>query len=174
MSILLALVLIIFAAFSRLIPHAPNFTPVISIALFGGAYLKKQYAFAVPVAALFLSDAVIGFYGLTSMAFVYGTVILIAALGLTLVNKISTGRVLALSLIGSIVFFVVTNFSVWLLPYSIYPKTYAGLVECYVAAIPFFGNTVLSTLVFSAVMFGAYEGAEKYVFKPKAIQRSAS
>ncbi len=170
MNILLALMLILFAAFSRLIPHAPNFTPVISIALFAGAYLKKRYAFLVPVAALFLSDAVIGFYDLGSMAFVYGTLLLIAALGLMLEKKISAGRILGLSLSGAVIFFITTNFAVWLFPGSMYPKTFAGLAQCYVMAIPFFGNTMLSTLIYSAAMFGVYELADKYVFKPKTVQ----
>lgn len=170
MSIMLALILILFAAFSRLVPHAPNFTPVISIALFAGAYLKRSYAFLVPVAALLISDAVIGFYGLGTMAFVYGTVLLIVAAGLLLEKKISAGRILGLSLAGAALFFITTNFAVWLVPGSIYPKTLAGLAQCYVMAIPFFGNTVLSTLVYSAAMFGVYELAERFVFKPKTIQ----
>ncbi len=169
MNILFAVILILFAAFSRLIPHAPNFTPVISIALFAGAYLKKRYAFAVPVAALFLSDLVIGMYGLTSMTFVYGSVILITALGLALSNKVSAGKVLGLSLAGAVIFFVITNFGVWLLPGSMYPKTLEGLVQCFVLAIPFFGNSLLSTMIYSAVLFGVYEGAARFVSKPKAV-----
>ncbi|MCL5020862.1 MAG: hypothetical protein M1339_04190 [Bacteroidetes bacterium] len=170
MGILLALILILFAVFSRLIPHAPNFTPVISVALFAGAYLKKGYAFLVPVAALFLSDVVIGFYGLESMAFVYCTIILIAAMGLLLEKRVSAGKVLGLSLTGSVIFFITTNFGVWVVPGSIYPKTLAGLAECYTMAIPFFGNTLLSTLVYSAAMFGVYEAAEKFVLKAKTAQ----
>ncbi len=167
MNILFALVLILFAAFSRLIPHAPNFTPLISTALFAGAYLQKRFAFLVPLAALLMSDLVIGFYDFGSMAFVYGSFLLIAAIGLTMNSKVSAARIAGLSLVGAVLFFVVTNFGVWLLPNSMYPKTLAGLVECYIMAIPFFGNTVLSTLVYSAVMFGAYEAAEKFVFKVK-------
>ncbi len=170
MGILLALILILFAAFSRLIPHAPNFTPVISIALFAGAYLKKRYAFLVPVAALLISDLVIGFYGIETMAFVYGTIILIVAMGLLLEKKVSAGKLLGLSMVGAVVFFVTTNFAVWIVPGSIYPKTLAGLAQCYVMAIPFFGNTLLSTLVYSAAMFGVYEAAEKFVLKPKIVQ----
>ncbi len=167
MNILFALVLILFAAFSRLIPHAPNFTPLISTALFAGAYLQKRFAFLIPLAALLMSDLVIGFYDFGSMAFVYGSFLLIAAIGLTMNSKVSAARIAGLSLVGAVLFFVVTNFGVWLLPNSMYPKTLAGLVECYIMAIPFFGNTVLSTLVYSAVMFGAYEAAEKFVFKVK-------
>lgn len=167
MNILFALVLILFAAFSRLIPHAPNFTPVISTALFAGAYLQKRFAFLVPVAAMLMSDIVIGFYSPGSMTFVYGSLLLIVALGLTMSNKASVTRIAGLSLVGAVLFFVLTNFGVWLVPGSMYPKTLAGLIECYVMAIPFFGNTLLSTLVYSAAMFGAYEAAERFVFKPR-------
>ncbi len=169
MSIMLAVILILFAAFSRLIPHAPNFTPVISIALFAGAYLRKRYAFFVPIAAMLLSDLVIGFYALGSMAFVYGTILLIVAMGLFLEKKVSAGKLLGLSLAGTALFFITTNFAVWLVPGSIYPKTLAGLAQCYVMAIPFFGNMVLSTLIYSAAMFGAYEAVERFIFKPKAV-----
>lgn len=170
MNILFILTLILFAAFSRLIPHAPNFTPVISIALFGGAYFKKWYALLVPVAAMLLSDMVIGFYSLGSMAFVYGTILLITAMGFSLGKKMSAVKILGLSLSGTVIFFITTNFAVWLLPDSMYPKTLAGIAQCYVMAIPFFGNMVLSTLIYSAVMFGAYEAAEKFVFKTRMVQ----
>ncbi len=170
MNILFTIVLILFAVFSRLIPHAPNFTPVISIALFAGAYLKKRYAFLVPTAALFLSDIVIGFYDAGSMAFVYGTLLLIVAMGLLLENKVSAGKIAGLSVAGAVIFFITTNFAVWLVPGSIYPRTLAGLAQCYVLAIPFFGNTILSTLIYSAAMFGIYETAERYLFKPKPVR----
>ncbi|HEY9167161.1 MAG TPA: DUF6580 family putative transport protein [Candidatus Kryptonia bacterium] len=167
MNIIFALILIVFAAFSRLIPHAPNFTPIISTALFAGAYLNKRYAYLVPVAAMLLSDALIGFYGISSMAFTYGSLLMIVALGLTMGKKVSALRIGSLSLAGAVLFFIVTNFGVWVLPYSIYPKTFAGLVQCYVMAIPFFGNTAYSALIYSALMFGVYELAEKFVFKTK-------
>ncbi len=167
MNILFILTLILFAAFSRLIPHAPNFTPVISIALFAGAYLKKGFAFLVPIAALLVSDLIIGFYSLGSMATVYGTMLLIVAVGLILEKKVSAGKLLGLSLAGVTIFFITTNFAVWMIPGSMYPMTPAGLAECYVMAIPFFGNMVLSTLFYSAVLFGSYELGTRYVLKPK-------
>ena len=165
MNILFALVLIFFAAFSRLIPHAPNFTPVISIALFAGAYLHKKFAFFVPIAAMLVSDLVVGFYNPASMAFVYGSLLLTVALGLTMKNRISIMKVGGLSLAGAVLFFALTNFGVWIVPNSMYPRTFAGLVECFVMAIPFFGNTIFSVLIYSGAMFGVYEVAERFVFK---------
>ncbi len=167
MNILFALVLILFAAFSRLIPHAPNFTPVISIALFAGAYLQKKFAFLVPLAAMLMSDLIVGFYNPVSMAFVYGSLLLIVALGSTMNNKISIMKIGGFSLTGAVFFFVLTNFGVWIVPNSMYPRTFAGLVECYTMAIPFFGNTLYSAMIYSAVMFGVYETAERLVFKTR-------
>ncbi|HUI31533.1 MAG TPA: DUF6580 family putative transport protein [Candidatus Acidoferrales bacterium] len=173
MNILFALVLVLFAAFSRLIPHAPNFTPVISIALFAGAYLQKRFAFLVPIAAMLVSDLVVGFYNPVSMAFVYGSLLLIVAIGLTMNNKLSVIKIGGFSLAGAALFFVLTNFGVWIVPNSIYPRTFTGLVECYVMAIPFIGNTIYSALIYSALMFGAYEAAHRFVFKTREIQQGS-
>lgn len=164
MNILFAFLLILFAAFSRLIPHAPNFTALISTALFAGAYLEKRFAYLVPIAAMLMTDLIIGFYSPISMAFVYGSVLLIVGLGMMMNKKVSMARIGGLSLAGAVLFFVVTNFGVWVMPASIYPKTFAGLVECYTMGIPFFGNTVASALVYSGAMFGVYEAARKFVF----------
>lgn len=167
MNILFAFGLILFAAFSRLIPHGPNFTPVISIALFAGAYLQKRFAFLVPIAAMLMSDMIVGFYNPVSMAFVYGSLLIAVALGLTMNQKASMIRIGGFSAAGAVLFFVLTNFGVWVIPDSMYPRTLAGLVNCYIMAIPFFGNTLYSALIYSAVMFGAYEMAERFVFKTR-------
>ena len=169
MNILLALALILFAAFSRLIPHAPNFTPMISIALFAGAYLQKKFAFLVPLAAMLMSDLIVGFYNPVSMAFVYGSLLLTVALGLAMSSKVSVMKIGGFSLISAVLFFVLTNFGVWIVPNSIYPRSLAGLVECYVMAIPFFGNTVYSAVIYSALMFGVYEAAARFVFKTREV-----
>jgi len=167
MNILMALLLILFAAFSRLVPHAPNFTPVISIALFAGAYLQKKFAFLIPLAAMLMSDMIVGFYNPVSMAFVYGSFLLIVAIGITTNNKVSVIRIGGFSLAGAVLFFVLTNLGVWIVPNSMYPRTFAGLVECYVMAIPFFGNTIYSALLYSGLMFGMYEAAARFVFKTR-------
>ena len=167
MNILFALVLILFAAFSRLIPHAPNFTPVISIALFAGAYLQRRFAFLVPIVAMLMSDLIIGFYSPVSMLFVYGSLLLTVGLGMVMNKKVSLVKIAGFSFVGAVLFFVLTNFAMWIVPNSIYPRTFSGLVECYVMAIPFFGNTVYSALIYSAMMFGMYELVGRFVFKTK-------
>ncbi len=158
-----ALLLIAVAAFSRMLPHPSNFTPIAAIALFGGVYLDKRFAFIVPILAMLVSDYFIGFYG--GMYWVYGSFVLIGLIGLWLRNHKKPLLILGGTLASSIIFFVVTNFGVWMTPGSIYAHNWAGVVECYVAAIPFFRNTVGGDLLFVAVMFGLYELLLVYVRK---------
>lgn len=151
--------LITAAAFSRLLPHPPNVSPVTAIALFGGAYFAdKRLAFLVPLAALFLSDTVLGFY--PGMAVVYGTFALIVCVGFLLQKQKTAAPVIAASLFSSILFFAVTNFGVWVFE-ALYPKTIQGLMACYAAAIPFFRHTVLGDLGYTVVLFGSFFLAEK-------------
>ncbi|HTX17046.1 MAG TPA: DUF6580 family putative transport protein [Bacteroidota bacterium] len=151
-----AVLLVVVAAFSRLLPHPANFTPIGAIALFGGVYLDKRYAVAVPLLAMLLSDYFIGFYG--GMYWVYGGFLLVCTVGLWLRNHKSPLVILGGTLLSSVIFFIVTNFGAWFTPGSMYAPTWDGLVECYVAAIPFFRNSVAGDVVFVAILFGAYEG----------------
>lgn len=147
--------LILFAAMLRLVPHPPNFTPIAALALFGGVYLDKRFAFVVPIAALLLSDYFIGFHSL--MPFVYGSFLLIGLIGLWLKTHRKPLFILGGALASSVLFFLLTNFGVWVTPNSWYPKTWQGFTACYVAAIPFFRNTVLGDLFYVGVLFGLYE-----------------
>lgn len=150
--------MILFAALSRLIPHPPNFTAVGAMALFGGAYFnKKSLAFAVPVIAMFLTDLILGLH--PGMYAVYLSFILVVMIGMTLKDRIKIGNIFLASVSASVLFFIITNFAQWLsFPY--YSKDIAGLVECYVAAIPFFGYTILGDLFFVGVLFGVFELAK--------------
>lgn len=151
-----AFLLVFVAAFSRLLPHPANFTAIAAIALFGGVYLEKRFAFVVPILAMLMSDYFIGFY--SGMYWVYGSFVLIGLIGVWLKNHKKPLYILGGTFASSILFFVVTNFGVWMTPGSMYAPTWAGLVECYVLAIPFFRNTLSGDLFFVAVMFAAYEG----------------
>ena len=152
---------ILLAAALRLVPHPPNFTPVAAMALFGGAYLgRRALAFAAPLGALLLSDLVLGFY--PELAFVYLSTALTVVIGWALAKRRTVVGVGLAALVGAILFFVVTNFGVWLVM-DYYPKTLAGLAACYVAAIPFFQNTPAGDLVFSALLFGGFALAERWV-----------
>jgi hypothetical protein len=156
-AVLAVMVLAVVA--SRLIPHAPNFTPLAALALFSGAsFAGKRAAFLVPLCGLLLSDLVLGFYPIS--AFVYGSVALITCLGFWLRRRNTVSRLAGTTLAGALLFFVVTNFGVWVLG-AWYPRTVAGLGECFVAAIPFLGNTVASDLLYSALLFGGLALLEK-------------
>ncbi len=151
--------MILAAAASRLIPHPPNFTPVAAIALFGGAqFAGKRAAFLVPLAGLFLSDLMLGLYAL--MPVVYGAFALVVSLGFWLRHQRSALRVTSAAVLSAVLFFVLTNFGVWAFS-ALYPKTVTGFAECYVAAIPFFLNMLLSDLVYSALLFRGMALAEK-------------
>src|SRR5581483_6162335 len=142
------LVLIALGAASRLLPHPPNVTPIAAMALLGGAGLKRWQAFLAPLAALFVSDAVIGFHG--GMPFVYGCFLATAWMGTRLAEDRAALRVGTACLASSILFFVVTNFGTWLTS-GMYPHTGAGLAACYTAAIPFFRYSVLGDFAFTGV-----------------------
>lgn len=149
---------IIAAAALRLVPHPPNFSPIDAMALFGGAYLgRRGIAFVAPLAALLLSDLVLGFYH--GMATVYATVALIVLIGWWVSSKRTPLRIGAAAIASSVVFFVITNFGMWLFS-GIYPVTYAGLVACYTAAIPFFQNTVAGDLFYTVLLFGGFAVAQ--------------
>ena len=157
--------LILLAALSRLLPHPPNFSPIEAIALFGGAYFaSRQWALVVPLVVMFLSDLALGlvhggiyFDYFTSAGFwlVYACIALSTVLGFGLRGKVSGGRVLGYSLVGSVLFFIVTNFGAWL-GATMYPQTMAGLGAAYLAGVPFFQWTVLGTLFYSALLFGGF------------------
>src|SRR5690606_5249279 len=112
--------MILAAAFSRFIPHPWNFTAIGAMALFGGAYLPKRLSIIAPLAALMLTDAIIGFHN--TMLFVYGAFAAVVILGWALRGNISTLKVGGFSLVASSLFFVVSNFGVWFMG-GMYPPT---------------------------------------------------
>ena len=150
--------LILILALARLIPHPPNFTPIIAVAILSGYFFKNIYlSFATLLIAMLLADAFIGFYN--HMLFVYLSLFLIAFVFYKISEKINFKNLFVYGFVGSLIFFIISNFGVWALGspgvYDVaYEKSLSGLVECYILALPFFGNTFLSTLVFSyPVMF---------------------
>ncbi|QOW21590.1 DUF6580 family putative transport protein [Novilysobacter avium] len=163
---LVLVALIVLAALTRVLPHPPNFSPITAIALFGGAYFaNRSWALLMPLIGLFVSDLVLagvngGLYASwfsgAGIWVVYGCIVLTTVMGFGMRGKVSGGSVLGYSLAGSILFFLVTNFSVFAFD-AMYPKTVAGLTAAYVAGIPFFKWSVLGTLFYSAVLFGGFE-----------------
>lgn len=150
---------IAFAVVFRLVPHPPNFSPIAAMALFSGAYMpRRALAFAAPLLALLLSDLVLGFY--PGIAFIYLSVALTVLLGWAISRRRSAPMIAGAAVAGSVLFYVLTNFGTWLST-DLYPKTIEGLAACYVAAIPFFQNTLAGDLVFSALLFGGFALAER-------------
>jgi hypothetical protein len=138
----------------RLVPHWPNFTPIAAMALFGGAYIKKKHlAFLLPFAALLLSDLFLGFH--KWMIAVYASFALVVGIGMLLRKRVKFGSVLLASLSASLLFFVLTNFAVWL-GSPFYPQNMAGLLESYTLAVPFLNNGILGDLFYSAIFFGGF------------------
>jgi len=135
---------------SRLIPHPANFTPLLAGAVFLPFLLKdKTLIVALPLVCLFISDLIIGFHNV--MLWTYGAFFII---GITVINfsKLNLKSLLGLSLAGPTFFYLITNFGVWLSS-STYAKDVYGLLECYVLALPFYGNSLFSTLLFSLLFF---------------------
>lgn len=153
---LIPLLLITFAVLSRLLPHPANFAPISAVALFGAVYLPKKFAFILPLSAMLISDFFIGFYGM-EMLFVYGSFLITGAIGLYLKNHKNAFSIVVASFISSILFYLITNFGVWVTPGSMYEANIKGLIQSYVMAIPFFRNTLLGDLSYTGLLFGTYE-----------------
>jgi len=172
--ILALLSAILAAAALRLVPHPPNFTPIGAMALFSGAYLGRRkivIAFAAPLAAMLLSDAILGFY--SGFWITYLAVAAIVLIGSLALASRSVLRIGLAALAGSIMFFLVSNFGTWTLS-GMYAHTLAGLAACYVAAVPFFQNTVAGDLFYATLLFGGFALAEHLVPKLRAGEAQAA
>ncbi len=157
-----ALGLTLAAALLRLAPHPPNFAPVGSIALFGGAKLKGWQAYIIPLLAMLITDPILSHmagYAAYSKAtpIIYFSFLMYVVLARFLLAR-NPGplRIAFVAAAGSVQFFVVTNFFEWWQGLSLYPHTLAGLSACYIAALPFFSRTLAADLFYSAVLFAAY------------------
>jgi hypothetical protein len=153
---------IIFAlALFRLLPHWPNVSPVAAMALFGGAFfVDKRMAFIVPFVALFVSDLILGLHD--TMIFVYAGFALTVAIGFLLKDRVTLTNTAFAAVASSVLFFLLTNLGAWMTS-GLYAKSAEGLMQSYAAGIPFFQNSLLGNLVYTAVIFSAY------VFLQKAL-----
>tara|TARA_Y100001970_G_scaffold185591_1_gene225724 strand:- start:15477 stop:15974 length:498 start_codon:yes stop_codon:yes gene_type:complete len=149
--------LIVIGVVSRFIDHAPNFTPILSIAIMSSLYIKNRFIVLVPLSIMLLSDLYIGNHIIAP--WVYSSILVICVISFFAKNNIK--NVLSYSLIGSIIFFIVTNFGVWIS--GGYSYSLEGLLSCYIAAIPFFRNTLISTFLFSLSIFAVYNFVETLV-----------
>jgi hypothetical protein len=160
--------IIVAAALSRLVDHPPNVTPMAAIALFGGAcFSNRKLAFLAPIAGMFLSDLVLAYtrYHVASMLaiqpVVYGCMLATTAIGLLIEDRRSLLQVGEATVAGSVLFYLLTNFAVWVGNAGhAYPQTAAGLAACYTAAIPFFKNTLLGDAAYATILFGGLAALE--------------
>ena len=166
-----AITLIALGVLLRVLPHPANFAPVAAIAIFGGAVLPRKYALWVPLGAMMLSDAVIGFHSLIPVT--WGCYGLIALASSVWMRKPALGRGAVLTLSSSIFFFAVTNFAVWARS-GMYVHTLNGLATCYAMALPFFRNTVLSDAIYTAALFGALALANRLAIKSSLVSDKAA
>lgn len=152
-------------AFWRILPHPANVTPVMATALFCGSYLAdKKLAILLPLLAMVVSDIFIGFHGI--MLFVYAGVATTAIVGIVfLQHKRHAVNIVAATVGCSILFFILTNFGAWLMSGGFYPKTFEGLMQAYVAGIPFYRNSLLGDLFFVGLLFGGYHFILHMLFK---------
>ena len=158
---ILIVTIILIGAFSRIIPHPPNFTAIGAISILGGVYFGKNYlAFLIPIISMLISDFLLGFNMAIS---VYLSFLIMIPLGIGIKNKLTNLSVIKTSIYASIVFFLITNFSVWSFS-TVYPNNIYGLLICYYAGIPFFFNTLLGNIFFSFSLFGIYEIVSKRKF----------
>lgn len=137
-----------------------NFSPILPLCIFGAAcFAKRTVAYLAPIAIYLAGD--LGIWAISGRAdwafyadqpITYLAVILVVSCGFIARSQRSWGRIAVAGLGSAVVFFVVSNFGTWALG-ATYPKTWAGLVECYVMAIPFFRNTVISMGVFLPLLF---------------------
>ena len=143
---------VLIAALTRLVPHPPNFAPITAMSLFAGAYFtRKQLAFIVPLLAMLISDLFLGFYSIS--IFVYLSFAVITFIGQQK-NRVTPKLVL----LGSVLFFLISNFGVWLL---YYPKTIDGLFTCFALAIPFFVTSLLGDIFYSVIMVFGFSAVSR-------------
>ena len=144
-KILLIASIIFLVSLTRLVPHLPNFTPILALALFGGAYLpSKKTAFLIPISAMFLSDLILGFH--SQIYAVYGCILILSFLGRTIQNKISILNLTITGISGSLIFFILTNFSVWCpaFPFSKTSRHFRSCFSCPCFRLSTIASSVLS------------------------------
>jgi len=137
---------------SRIVPHPPNFTPILAGAIFMPFMVQKSIGIIMPLAIMLVSDLIIGLHGL--MLWTYGSIVLITLFSYQYIKK-KFINVIKLSLVSPILFFIVTNFGVWLTS-STYSPDLSGLMTSYTMGLPFLANSLISTILFSSCFYAIY------------------
>jgi hypothetical protein len=172
-----AAVLVALGVAGRLLPHWPNFTPVVALAVFAAyAFRTSLLAWVVPVAVMAISNAIIGTYEWGVMASVYGALLLAVAIGRVSFQGGASGfTVGAASLASALAFFVITNFAVWAFGAhgTAYPMTAAGLIACYTAALPYFKFLLAGTAFWAIVLFGGHALAGRLLSRYRTAESAS-
>ena len=167
-KLLLIILFIAVIFFGRVLPHPYNFTPLIAVTLLSSfAISNRMLALVVPLMGFWLSDLFMnnvvyaGYYSNftifnSGMIWTYGAILLVGLMGSSFINKISSGKVVLASLSGSTIFYIISNFGVWALS-PMYAKSVTGLIQCYTLALPFYGTSLIGDLLYSSLLFGAYQ-----------------
>ena len=163
MNYLFCILFVVLGVGSRIVPHAPNFTPILSIALLSSLYIKNKYSILLPLSIMLISDILLG--GNPMVHWVYLSIVLIILIGYFTKNTFKS--IFITSIFSSILFFMISNFGVWLS--GGYSFTLSGLILCYYMAIPFFKNTLISTLIFSSSIFFIFKYADYFISKNKKL-----
>ena len=159
---MLLMILLITGIMMRFFPLAPNAAPIAAIALLSGAYLNKKIGPWVPLFIMAVTDLVIGTHGI--MFFTWGAFLVIGMAGVRLKKRRRPGTMVGAAFAASILFFLISNMGVWL---YWYPKTLAGLTDCFIKALPFFRTSLVSNIVFTLIFTGAYELSREYTREGK-------
>ena len=148
-------VIILILALSRLIPHPPNFTPILGMAVFSGAVINhKLVAYVIPLAAMLLSDLYLGFHA--SMPIIYFSLAICVLIGTFIEARVTIlNSFLSISL-GVLAFFLITNFMVWY-GSGMYESSISGLMTCYFMGLPFVQNTFISSILYGMGAFLIYD-----------------
>lgn len=154
---LLFAILLLLGAVARFLPHPANFAPIGALGIFAGLYAKNwKQGIALPLTARLISDALIGFFSPGVMASVYLATLFGTFLGLWVKKRKTVVGIAGATVIGSVVFYILTNFAVWLFD-GLYPMNLQGLIESYTMALPFFRNSLLGDVFYTGVLVGSYE-----------------
>lgn len=156
----------VFSFFARLLPHAPNFTPIGALAIMAGTLLPKKYALFLPLIVMLAADYFIGFYDIKIMLSVYSSFLFYVILGNVFGKGEKTWKLPGGAIGGALLFFLITNFAVWAFT-PMYSKDFSGLLQSFTLALPFFKNTLLGDIFYTLFFLTAYQMVLKKVVLPK-------
>ena len=170
-NIIMFVVLIAIGVFGRLLPHAWNFTPLIATTIFAGVYLGKKYAFFLPIVTMLISDIFIGFYDPKIMLSVYFSFAVAGLIGYRFAKNKKINNLALSAFVSSTIFFLVTNAAVWLFG-TMYVSGFQGLIQSYLAGLPFYRNMMLGDITYTLILFGTYEMSLGFIKRYKIRKNS--